>query len=156
MKKNDTWNIRRLVDESFGIDPAYYIEDWLILILIWSSKIWGTMASQAPPWIQQLYTFSRKRLTNDIRCRLCGLADWLVSTSLNVSHASERSSFCTLIYLIVLGAIIDTTQTAKLFWILQWITVLALKVKPPHGCSWRVPMIKGISANTVTTVRWWA
>ena len=26
-KTNNTWNIRQLVDESFGIDPAYYIED---------------------------------------------------------------------------------------------------------------------------------
>ena len=29
MKKDNTWNIRRLVDET--IDPAYYIEDGWIL-----------------------------------------------------------------------------------------------------------------------------
>ena len=41
MKKNNTWNIRQLVNDSFGpssqqtsVLPAYYIVDWRISIVL--------------------------------------------------------------------------------------------------------------------------
>ena len=73
-------------------NPAYYIEDWLISVLIWSAKIWGTMASQAPiaPTARDIFSKTpdeqHSLRVGTLVASCCVLADWLVSTSLNVNH----------------------------------------------------------------------